>query len=128
MSLLSDLFKNLFVPDESGFNNISNVWNEKLGFVNTIKDSFNNISEMIQNTQANPKFIIGVSSDVYSGDLTVIDLSWYAPFKPWVDLVITGFIYLFFIWRFFSHLPAIISGFSSVGGIAENFDKYEGGR
>lgn len=55
---------------------------------------------------------VNVESKYFEGELTYIDMSWYKPFKPYGDLVITGFVYLFFLWRLFVHLPGIIHGSS----------------
>ena len=51
-----------------------------------------------------------VSSSYYTGSLTVIDLSWFTPYKSFTDPIITGFAYLFFLWRVFVHLPNIVHG------------------
>ena len=53
-------------------------------------------------------------------NVVVFDLSWYAPYKTYGDLLITGFIYLMFLWRLFIKLPNIING---IGSSAEPFDK-----
>lgn len=39
-----------------------------------------------------------------------INFSWYAPFKPYGDMILSGFIWLFYLWRFFINLPKLIRG------------------
>lgn len=52
-------------------------------------------------------------------------MSWYAPYKAYGDLIITGFVYVFFIWRIFIKLPGIISGTSGVAENLYNIDNFE---
>ena len=54
----------------------------------------------------------------------VLDFSWYAPYKTYGDLIITGFVYAFFLWRLFINLPNITHG---LGGSSINNDIFKGG-
>jgi hypothetical protein len=54
----------------------------------------------------------------YGGKVVVLDMSWYAPFKPYVDSILSAMIWLFFAWRLFINAPTIISGMSS--GVPES--------
>lgn len=67
---------------------------------------------MLNNVVNAPKLSLHLGSTKYTseGDFVILDLSWYAPFKAYGDLVLTGFIYLFFIWRLFISAPSIIHG------------------
>lgn len=67
---------------------------------------------MLNNVGNVPKLSLHLGSTKYTseGDFVILDLSWYAPFKAYGDLVLTGFIYLFFIWRLFISAPSIIHG------------------
>ena len=47
---------------------------------------------------------------VYGGQVEMLDLSWYTPYKKTVDDLISGFLWLFFLWALFRHAPAVISG------------------
>lgn len=69
--------------------------------------------DVINNVSNTPKLTIQLGKTKYTEDSTVdLDFSWYAPFKSYGDLVITGFVYSMFIWRLFIKLPGIISGSS----------------
>lgn len=51
------------------------------------------------------------NSDInYGGDVSVLDFSWYAPYKPLVDNIIVIFAWAFFIIIFFRRLPSFIHG------------------
>lgn len=52
----------------------------------------------------------------YGGQVEVLDLSWYAPYKERVDNIVSGFLWLLFLWGLFKTAPGILSGI----GITEN--------
>ena len=60
---------------------------------------------------------IGPTKYTQQQTVKVIDFSWYAPFKTYGDLIITGFVYAFFLWRIFINLPNIIHG---LGGVVDS--------
>ena len=66
--------------------------------------------EVITDTESLPKYSINVKSKWYTGVLTIVDLSWYAPYKELGDNVICIFAYLAFLWNIFIRLPDIIQG------------------
>lgn len=56
------------------------------------------------------------SSEYFSGieNAYILDLNWYAPYKPVGDVIIIAFCWIMFIWRVLHDLPNIISGGSGV--------------
>ena len=56
----------------------------------------------------------------FSGSVNVIDLTWYAPYKQYGDVVICCFAYAFFFWRIFINLSNIISG---AGGTVDTYSQ-----
>lgn len=56
----------------------------------------------------------------YGGEMEILDLSWYTPYKGTVDNLLSGFLWLFFAWRLFKHAPSIISGAGMVSEKAED--------
>ena len=89
-----------------GFNNVYN----NFGFAEDVKKNVNGMVDVITNTEEAPKFQLNVNSKYYKGTLTIVDLSWYAPYKEMGDNVICIFAYLGFLWRIFIRLPDIIRG------------------
>ena len=63
---------------------------------------------------------LGVAQSVYGwdygGEVQILDLSWYTPYKETVDNIMSGFLWLLFAWGLFKQAPSIISG----GGIIAN--------
>lgn len=56
----------------------------------------------------------------YGGEVEILDLSWYTPYKATVDNLLSGFLWLFFVWRLFKHAPSIVSGAGMVTDKAED--------
>lgn len=118
IDLFSELFKFLFVPSEESINSLVNSVKDHFGFIDTINNTIAVVQDMFSNTAELPKITITLKDNKwYSGEITVIDLSWYDPYKEYGDLIISAFIYVFFLWRIFVNLPNIISG---AGGGVDN--------
>lgn len=116
-SLLND-YINSQKPDYNGSSNqgsdtISGAFNNvygNFGFAEDVKKNVNGMVDVITNTSEAPKFQLNVNSKYYKGTLTIVDLSWYSPYKEMGDNVICIFAYLGFLWRIFIRLPDIIRG------------------
>lgn len=111
VELIGDLLKFLFVPSEDSINSLVNSVKSHFGFIDTINSTSAMIKDMFNDSSKLPKVTLTLKDNKwYSGEITVIDLSWYAPYKEYGDLIISAFIYVFFFWRIFVNLPSIISG------------------
>lgn len=120
IELFGELLQKLFIPKEESFTNFQNVFKEKLGFIDSINYSINSIKDMLNNIDSVPKMTIDINSKYYKGELTVIDLSWYSQYKTYGDIVITGFVYVFFFLRLWNHTSEILNGVSSYGSTMSN--------
>ena len=129
-----DLFKSalqaLFVPSEERINSIKNSVSSKFGFVDSIKLAIQSFKNIFNNLGSAPRLELSVGSTKYTEaqTLTVIDFSWYAPFKTYGDLIITGFAYFFFVWRIFIRLPNIVQGLGGdvdYGSMVKDIDVYQ---
>lgn len=107
----------LFVPSEERITALTNTVSDKFSFIESIKIAVNSLVDVINNVGNAPKLTIDVKESKYTEaqSLTILNLSWYAPFKSYGDLIITGFVYAMYIWHLFIKLPGVISGTS--GGI-----------
>lgn len=123
IELLGDLLKSLFIPKEESFTKFQDIFNEKLGFVDSIKSGVNSLKDMFNNVEELPSLTMNIDSKYYKGEITIIDLAWYSQYKTYGDLVITGFCYIFFIWRIWVHLPNILQGTSGVSDIVATFNQ-----
>lgn len=121
IELLQNLFQFIFVPSQERIDAITNTVKAKFEFVDSVKTAINSVKDILNNLGNAPKITLNLKATKYTEaqNAVVFDLSWYAPYKTYGDLVITGFVYLMFIWRLFVTLPNIING----SGGAVIFDK-----
>ena len=98
VELFGDLLEFLFVPSEERITAIQNTVSSKFAFVDSIKTAVNSIQDMINNVGNSPKFTLNLKATKYTqaSNYVILDLSWYAPYKAYGDLILTGFIYVFF--------------------------------
>lgn len=66
--------------------------------------------DVITDTTNAPKLTMNVKSKYYTGNITVVDLSWYDQYREYGDTIICMFCYLSFLWNIFKRLPDIIQG------------------
>ena len=71
------------------------------------------IDVITDNTKV-PKVTMTINSKWFSGSVTILDLSWYAPYSELGDNIICIFAYSAFLWRLFVSLPGIINGGSAM--------------
>lgn len=118
LELLGNLLKDLFIPSQERLESINNAVSVKFSFVTTIKQAINSTQEMLNGLESAPRLQLEVGSTKWTEKqtLTILDLSFYKTFKPFGDLVITGFCYLAFIWKMLFTLPSFING--TAGGVS----------
>lgn len=122
-----DLLKNalsfLFIPSEERINGLINTFTSKFEFIDSIKIAINSMKDMFNNIGNAPSLHLSLNSTKYTpaGNYTILDFSWYAPYKNYGDLILTGFIYIAYLWRLFITIPNIING---TGGSTGSFVHY----
>lgn len=79
-------------------------------FVDDVKRSMLEVYKAILSIENAPKIDITFNNKYFSGTYTILDLTWYAPYKELGDNVICTFMYFVFVFKVFKNLPAIISG------------------
>lgn len=104
-----------FVPDEDKVRLFFDDFNHKFSFVDDMKTNIENVKKYVFGVTPSPILKIPIMKteskyDYGFGDYFIIDVSWYAKYRPYGDLVILAFAWLMFIWRVFISLPGIISG------------------
>lgn len=104
------MLKALFIPSTERFTALQNVFTSKFAFIDSIKYAIQALGNIFNNLGNAPKLVIHMNNQYINDDVTILDMSWYAPYKNYGDLVLTGFIYAFFLWRLFITLPSTISG------------------
>lgn len=129
IDLFSELLNFLFVPSEDTVNNLVDSVKSKFSFIDNIKSSVVNVENVLEGAESAPTLTVHVNSTKHTKeqDLKILDLSWYVPFKKYGDMILTGFIYAFFIWRIYISIPSIISGSGgAVRDIPDIYSKFTG--
>lgn len=81
----------------------------------TVKISVSSLIDIIQGIGTIPKLTVDIPATKYTPSFsTDISFDWFSQYKNYTDLIITGFVYIAFLWRLFISLPSTISG---VGGV-----------
>lgn len=110
--LLSGLV-NLFVPEEDFFSEKFEEFKSHFAFIDTFTgfvSQFLNLSRKNEAPSITIDFSKAESQYNYGGKAVTLNLSWYSRYKSIADIVLTAFVYVFFIWRFYCRLPEIIRG------------------
>ena len=118
IELLKEALSFLFVPSEDSINSLVDSVKSHFAFIDTISNTANSIKDMFSGTDTLPVIKVSLPQNSwYNGEVTVLDLNWYSTYKSYGDVIISAFIYAFFLWRMFIKLPSIISG---TGGAIED--------
>ena len=120
---LGDYVKEWFVPSESYMDSFKIKISGVYDATDKLKEGGNYILNFMKNSASAAPPVITVnlakSTSYNLGDSVIIDFSWYAPYKPTVDVLLAGIIWATFLWNIFKRLPEIVSGvgmISSGGG------------
>lgn len=100
---------------------------QKFNFYNDISNNVKSMVDVITDVESAPKYYLNVNSKWYSGEVCIVDLSWYAPYKDLGDNVICIFVYIAFLWNIFIRLPDIINGAgasSYAGNMVSDIETY----
>lgn len=113
VELLGDLLKTLFVPKNDFFKDKINDFKSRFAFVNSISE----IMEMLKDSFTSTDFgtlevdLGAAEGNVdYGGKVNVLDVSWYARYKPYGDSIISAFLWIVFVFNVYKQLPSIING------------------
>lgn len=107
--------KSLFLPADDFLDNEVNEIRSRFSFADSIIASASGLINTITasasaDEQEPPSIVMDIDIRGTTKAVTVIDMSWYEPYKPYGDQVLGGMIWIFFIWRVFVRLPGIIEG------------------
>lgn len=124
-------FKNamvtVFVPSDDYLSEKLEYLSQKFGFVATIVGIVKTMWVDVGMGELIPPVVTinlgnSTSKYFYGGECVVLDLSWYAPYKPVTDIFLRAVLWSFFLWRLFVSLPNIING---IAGTSDNMQMYD---
>lgn len=119
---ISGALEKLFAPDAVLLGEMSDTFQGKFGFLTTLKQVGNDLFGMTADTE--PPVIWVHLEDAegrytYGDKQKILDLSWYQRYKADVDKLISGFLWIAFLWLLFKRAPDIISG----SGMIAEYDR-----
>lgn len=122
-----DFLTDFFVPDQELFDQRVQHLHDKISWVTEFTEFGSRITELLSEASGNkaPVIRIKLSRDddsIWNANDIVIDFSWYEPYKPAVDAILGGMLWLSFLWNIFRRLPDIISGAGMVTVYSEKID------
>jgi len=109
----TESLKELFIPSGDFFSEKYNQFKSHFAFIDTFSNFVDKFKSISNNTTApvvSVDFSKAESKYNYGGVAFAMDLSWYSRYKPLGDIIITAFVYAFFIWRFYCRIPELIRG------------------
>jgi len=118
---IKTILQELFVPDPDFIPNKVAALQAQYTFLEPMQQTGEDLKLFFQNIGSQPPIIwidLGAGTGWYpmGGKVKFIDLTWYSQYKPTVDPIIGGFIWLWAAWRLLHAAPGIISGAAGVVG------------
>lgn len=122
----ADAIAGVFVPDAALTQEISTTFTNKFGFLPTIHQVGTDLLNMDADTSPPVIYIHLEDAEgrfVYGGTEKALDMAWYQRYKASGDAIISGFLWLGFLWMVFKRASAIIQGGEMVSEIAPDIGR-----
>ena len=105
----------LFKPDEALITEITDTFKGKFGFLPVLKQFGDDLFGMTAETEPPVIWIHLENAESkygydYGGKEVALDLAWYQKYKPSVDGIVSGFMWLGYLWMLFTKAPNILNG------------------
>ena len=105
----------LFKPDEALVTEITDTFKEKFGFLPALKRFGDDLFGMTAETEPPIVWIHLENAEskygyIYGDKTKALDLTWYQKYKANVDTIVSGFLWLAFLWLLFKRASSIIQG------------------
>lgn len=105
----------LFKPDEALLSEITDTFKGKFGFFSTLKQFGSDLFGMTPETEPpviwvhleNAESMFGYN---YGDKQKIFDMTWYQKYKASVDGLLSGFLWLGYLWLLFKRAPSILNG------------------
>lgn len=112
---IGNVIKSIFIPDADFISEKWNAIRSRFDFADSITATGEVLVNILDGLDPEPPVIyidLGAAEGSYNigGEVPFIDLRWYAQYKPTMDMIVSAFLWLAFVWRLILKLPGIISG------------------
>ena len=120
----------IFVPQEDYLSDKINAIRDKFSFADSVMGSVGAIQQRLNlSTNSTPPSVTFKLSSYegsfnYGKDVT-FSMDWFSRYKPTTDALLSGVLWMTFIWKVFVRLPSIINGVSSASGDMMRIDNYD---
>lgn len=113
-----DGLKSLFIPSDGYFDSKIGGLRERFAFFESVVDTVQTFNNFFENNDFNEPPVITVNLQNATGKINygtnakALDMSWYAPYKSYVDGILSAIMWAVFLFNTFRALPGIIGGLS----------------
>ena len=119
--------KDLFIPKDEYFSEKLNMFRSKFGFVDTVLSFIERLKDALTSSEFGSLEVdlSSAESDInYGGKVNILDVSWYARYKDYGDMVVSAILWVTYLYSLWKQLPGVISGASGlvngIGGIVNS--------
>jgi len=112
---IAEAIRGIFVPDTALMSEITDTFSSKFGFISDLHRL--GVDLLNLNTDQTPPVIYIHLDDAssnygytYGGITKALDMAWYEPYKEDADRIMSGFLWLGFLWLCFTRASDIING------------------
>ena len=118
---IAGVLADVFIPADDYFDNHFNALTTEYSFANSIAMTGMDLKDFFSDLGSVPPVIrINFSESKgrynWGNDMVLIDFSFYEPYKPTMDAILSAFLWLWFCWRVVLSLPGIMGGASAIFG------------
>lgn len=123
--------KDLFIPSKGFFSDKVDGLRSNFGFANSVLSTFQMFGNFFTQTDFSepPSITVDLTTTNtkynYGTSAKAIDLKWYTKYKPMVDVLLSSFIWVVFVFNTFKDLPSIINGVGTGAHAMSEIDKYQ---
>ena len=118
----------LFTPDQALVTEITDTFKGKFGFLSTLKQFGDDLFGMTAETEPPVIWVHLENAEskfgyTYGDKQKILDFTWYQKYKANVDTLISGFLWLGFLWLLFKRAASIIQGGEMLMEYVHDFDQ-----
>ena len=106
INLLEQLFNKLFVPTDTPFDDIKNIFNTKYPIINQITDITSGLFGEYGDTDTPPQFFVTINGK----QCNILSLDWYAPYRHIVKGILICLAWLYFVFWIVRYSPRMLGG------------------
>lgn len=121
-----ELLKKLWIPSEGFCKNELSLFERKFGFITDIYRFVDSVvTAVTKSGKEPPSFTVhlGNAPSVFGLENVTIDFSWYQPYKPYGDAVLSAIFIICYAWNSFMHLPSMLSGANTAVSVSSSVNK-----